>query len=74
MNLVLLFDPNGTGRCFYSELIDLSSVGPLEITRASRIEFNNQKQRWEVQNLKGRVLFFSRSRAICLVWEHEHLT
>jgi hypothetical protein len=73
MNLVISFGSDGTGRCLYSELIDLSAVGPLQITRASRIEFNNQKQRWEVLNLKDRVLFFSRSRAVCLAWEQNNL-
>ena len=73
MNLVISFSPDGSGRCLYSELIDLKQLGALQIQRASRIEFNNQKQRWELQNLKGRVLFFSRSRAVCLAWEQQHL-
>ncbi len=74
MNLVLAFSPDGLGRCLYSELIDLKQIGSLQINRASHIEFNNEKQRWEVQNLKGRVLFFSRSHAVCLAWEHQHLS
>lgn len=74
MNLVLSFSPDGLGRCLYSELIDLKQIGPLQINRASHIEFNNEKQRWEVQNLKGRVLFFSRSYAVCLAWEQQHLS
>lgn len=74
MNLVLTFSSDGFGRCLYSELIDLKQLGSLQIQRASRIEFNNRKQRWEVQNLKGRVLFFSRSRAVCLAWEQQHLS
>jgi hypothetical protein len=74
MTLVLSFDPSGTGRCLYSELIDLAEVGPLQIQRATRIEFNNRNQFWEVKNLKARVLFFSRSRAVCLAWEHQHLS
>ena len=73
MNLVISFTRDGTGRCLYSELIDLKQIGSLQIQRASRIEFNNEKQRWEVQNLKGRVLFFCRSRAVCLAWEQQHL-
>jgi hypothetical protein len=61
------------GRCLYSELIDLKQIGPLQINRASRIEFNNEKQRWEVQDLNERLLFFSHSRAVCLAWEQQHL-
>ena len=74
MNLIISFSPDGFGRGLYSELIDLKQIGSLQIKRASQIEFNNEKQRWEVQNLKGRVLFFSRSRATCLSWEQQHLS
>jgi len=69
--VVLTFTPDGTGRCLYTELIELNSLGRLEIDRASTIEFNNGNQFWEVKNLKGRVLYFSRSRAACLAWEHQ---
>lgn len=71
--LLLTIKPNGTGSCLYSELIDLQSIGPLQIQRASTIEFNNRTQRWEVKNLKGRVLFFATSRQACVDWEHENL-
>ena len=71
--LVLTVHQNGAGSCLYSELIDLQAIGSLEITRASRIEFNNQTQRWEVQNLKGRVLFFAKTREACVEWEQQNL-
>jgi hypothetical protein len=73
MNLALTFDTSGSGRCLYSELIDLSTVGQLQIKRASQIEFHNRRQVWEVRSLKGKVLFHHRSRAVCLAWEHQHL-
>jgi len=73
MNAVLTFNTNGTGSCLYTELIDLHSIGRLEVSRASTIEFNNQTQRWEVKNQRGRTLFFARSRAACLEWEHNNL-
>ena len=69
---VLTFESNGTGHCLYTEMIDLSELGVLEISRASSIDFNNEKQQWEVKNLKGKVLFFSRFRADCLEWELGH--
>jgi hypothetical protein len=68
---VLTFDETGTGSCLYSEMIDLQSIGSLEIGRATTIEFNNQSQFWEVRNPLGTVLFFSRSRADCNSWEHQ---
>jgi hypothetical protein len=68
---VLTFAPSGEGNCLYTELIDLASIGSLEITRATSIEFNNTTQHWEVRQ-NGAVMFQNRSRAICLAWEHQH--
>jgi len=73
MNSVLTVNPDGTVSGLYTELIDLSSLGRLEIQRASTIEFNNTSQHWEVKNLPGRVLFFARSRQSCVDWEQTNL-
>ena len=70
---VITFNTQGTGSCLYTELIDLQSIGSLEVTRATQIEFNNQTQRWEVKDPRGTVLYFSRSRIACLAWEHQDL-
>ena len=70
---VLTFDSNGTGSCLYSELIDLKSIGSLQVTRATQIEFNNETQHWEVKDNRGVILYFSRSRTACLAWEHQNL-
>ena len=70
---VITFNTNGAGSCLYTELIDLNSIGSLEVTRATTIEFDNESQFWEVKNLKGTVLYFSRSRTACLAWENEQL-
>jgi hypothetical protein len=69
---VLTFDPAGTGHCLFTEAIDLSSLGTLEIARASTIEFNNQSQQWEVKGAQGQWLFSHPSRQTCLDWEHQH--
>lgn len=69
--LVLTVKPNGEAGCLYSELIDLSSIGLLKVSRASVIEFNDQKQEWEVR-VDGKVLFSNRSRAVCHAWEIQH--
>ena len=70
--LVLTVQTNGEAGCLYSELIDLSSIGSLEVSRASNIEFNHQKQKWEVQANNAKVLFSHSSRAVCLAWEIQH--
>jgi hypothetical protein len=68
---VITFNTNGAGSCLYTELIDLQSIGSLEVTRATTIKFNNQTQFWEVKNRKGTVLYFNRSRTACLGWEQQ---
>jgi hypothetical protein len=69
---VITFALDGTVHCLYSELIDLTDLGPLEVQRASNVEFKSTKQRWEVRGRNKRLLFSHRSRAICLAWEHQH--
>ena len=68
---VITFNQQGTGSCLYTELINLGSIGSLEVTRATTIEFNNQTQFWEVKDNRGIVLYFNRSRTACLAWEHQ---
>jgi len=69
---VLKFDANGNGHCLYTEAIDLSSLGAMEIVRASRIEFNNRSQQWEVRNAENVLLFTDASRQTCLDWEQQY--
>jgi hypothetical protein len=69
----ITFTSDGAVRCLYTELIDLSSLGALEIVRASSIEFSNRAQRWTVRSVEGAVLFTDPSRQACLDWEQEHL-
>ena len=73
MSATLTFSRDGTGRCLYTELIDLQSLGRLDISRATHIEFNNQTQQWEVKDRQSKVRFFAKSRAACLEWEQRHL-
>ena len=70
---VLTFDVRGDGHCLYTELLDLSSIGGLEIVRASQIEFNNESQEWEVvSGSENNVLFSHPSRSACLDWEQQY--
>lgn len=73
MNTVSLsFDTSGTGRCFYTEAIDLQTIGALEISRATTLEFNQQSQHWEVKDNSGVSLYSNPSRQQCLLWEQQH--
>ena len=69
---VLKFDPAGNGHCLFTEAIDLSVLGTLEIVRASSIEFNNATQQWEVKSPEGVLLFSASSRQACLDWELQY--
>ena len=69
----LTFDRTGTGRCLYTEAIDLHRLGLLHIERATSIEFSNDLQRWRVRDLTGRPLFSAPTRQECLEWEQEHV-
>jgi hypothetical protein len=69
---VLKFDATGTGHGLYTEAIDLSSLGALEIVRASTIEFNNRSQQWEVRDAEGVRMFMDASRQACLDWEQQY--
>lgn len=73
MSITIQFNPDGTAQCLWTEAVPLHELGRLEIHRATNIEFNNTTQHWEVKDLKGKVRFFSKSRAACLEWENENL-
>ncbi len=70
--VVLSFSPQGVASCLYTEAIDLSTLGPLQVTRATHIEFNSSSQAWEVMDIEGHVLFVHHSRQACLDWEQRH--
>jgi len=69
---VLTFNTNGAGSCLYTELIDLQSIGSLEVTRATTIEFNKGTQQWEITDTNGIILFTHSLRSLCLAWEQQH--
>jgi len=67
----ITFTPDGAGHAFYTEVIDLASIGPLAIERSTTVEFNGQTQEWEVRDLQAQLLHSHPSRVACLAWEHE---
>jgi hypothetical protein len=73
METIVTFAPDGTARCLWTEAVPLHALGRLEINRASNIEFNNATQRWEIEDRKGKVRFFAKSRSACLEWEQQNL-
>ena len=73
MNIQISFKLDITFQCLWTEALPLHELGPLEITGATNIEFNNADQKWEVINRKGRVRFIAKSRSACLEWEQQNL-
>ena len=74
MNTALYFTPDGTGRALYNETVNLAAIGRLNISRATRIEFDDREQLWQVHPPRSRkVLFANSSREACLAWEQAYL-
>lgn len=70
----ILFDQSGLGRCFYTEAIDLASLGTLLVERVSTIEWAADVQLWQVRNNEGLLLFSDPSRSHCVTWEEDHFS
>jgi hypothetical protein len=71
MKTVLTFKPSGQGHCLYTEVIDLAALGLLSVSRATNVEFNPDRQLWEVIE-DDEVIFSDPSRQTCLLWEQRH--
>ena len=69
----ILFTPEGTANCLWTEAVPLTELGRLDIQRASTVEFNPTTQQWEVRLASdpGVVAFSHQSRQVCLAWESE---
>lgn len=70
--MVLVLTPDGTGHALYDEKIDLNTLGPLHVERATSIEFDETAQYWRVKDRDGFALFNSPSRQQCLDWERKY--
>jgi len=65
--VILVIDSGGAATCVYDEIIDLASLGHLEISRASHVEPDEAGQWWaDLHPVDGPVLgpFTLRSEAL----------
>ena len=69
----ITFASDGTARCLWTEAVPLHELGRLDIHRASMVEFDHVRQKWEVRlaSNTGVVAFSHPSRETCLNWERE---
>lgn len=70
MKVVLEIDDFGNLYGLYTDNIDLFSIGLVKnVNIASRIEFNEEIQSWEVKSLNGEVLHKNKNRDNAIQWE-----
>lgn len=77
--MTIIIDPAGQGRCLYTEVIGLRSMGELQIARASHLEPDDQGLWWaNLWPVSGPILgpFVLRSEALAAErdWLETHLT
>jgi hypothetical protein len=75
--MVLTIDPSGIVRCVYDETIDLTTLGTLNISRASHVEPDAQGRWWsDLRPVNGPMLgpFELRSQALAAerTWLEQH--
>jgi len=76
--MLLIIDPSGQVQCLYTETIDLTVLGKLSITRASRVEPDDLGLWWaDLAPLGGPRLgpLASRSQALAaeIAWLETHI-
>ena len=49
-------DPNGDVRAVYSDRLRELNLGPMEVKRASNVEFNHKTQEWEAHTPEGELI------------------
>ncbi len=71
--MTLEVTPDGNIRCLYTDVVDLSQLGRLSISRASQIEFDNYLRKWMVTSSKtGKRLYSATTRESALEWERQY--
>lgn len=73
--ICILIEPDGTVRCLYTEEIDLRALGPLQVRRATSVEWDEDAQEWVATLVStGEVLAHCRTRKDALEAEVRILT
>ncbi|MGB8166153.1 MAG: hypothetical protein WCF18_01595 [Chthoniobacteraceae bacterium] len=72
---VITFPEDGTATTLWTDHIPLADLGHCRVRRASWIDWNEHRQRWEVRfdPHADDPVFSDSSREKCLAWENEQL-
>lgn len=63
---------DGGVQMLQDDAVDLRELGEIEVTRASHVEFDNEKQMWFVQSARtGKFLYWAKTRTEALAYEKE---
>jgi hypothetical protein len=74
MQIVIQFGNDGSAIALHTDDLSLSCLGRMTVKRASLVEFNEDRQKWEVTIVGDAAPSFSNaSRAKCLDWERSTL-
>ncbi len=66
----LEIDSKGNVHTLYTDEINLFEIGVVtNVRKASNVEFNEEKQVWEVLSLEGKVLYENVNRERAIGWE-----
>jgi hypothetical protein len=73
MTHTLSVEEDGTIETLWTDALPLAELGTMTMKRASRIEFNEEIQMWEVFIEGSRsAVYANQSRRACLDWEIEY--
>jgi hypothetical protein len=64
--------PDGTIEGLHTDVVPLQSLGRLNVTRATNVEFDSERQEWVVTLPDGAEVYSNSSREAALKWEREY--
>lgn len=72
MKTTIQIDPDGNLHCLYTDDIDLFAIGKVvDVRKASNVNFNEEKQVWEIITLDGQVVYKHANREAAIAKEIE---
>ena len=62
----LVIDTAGSVRAVYSDKLKNMNLGPMQVRRASNVEFDENKQIWEARNREGELIATHANRDVVI--------